>query len=156
MAHALHVRDEMRSRVRSARSRERMSSEQCIMFVSTRWSGWFGVTGPGRAGGAGERCCDVGGGGPAVTSPAVRHVSEQGPINLGTGDDLTNRELTELAENVKSFERAIGFDAGRPDGTPRKLIDLGRLASLGCRSRTPLREGAEVIYRWFLGHEATP
>ena len=84
----------------------------------------------------------------------LEHVSEPGPINVGTGEDLTIRELAELVRDVVGFEGTIEFDASKPDGTPRKLMDVSRLAALGWRARTPLRTGVEATYRWFLEHEA--
>ncbi len=71
-----------------------------------------------------------------------------GPLlNIGTGEDVTIRELAETVMQVVGFEGRIVFDASKPDGTPRKLLDVGRLATLGWQARTPLREGIARAYR---------
>lgn len=70
-------------------------------------------------------------------------------INIGTGEDLTIRELAELVRDVVGFEGAITFDAAKPDGTPRKLMDVSRLHELGWRAETPLGEGLRLTYRAF-------
>jgi GDP-L-fucose synthase len=75
-------------------------------------------------------------------------------INVGTGQDLTIRELAEAIRDVVHPEAALRFDASKPDGTPRKLLDVGRLHSLGWRHRVELREGIRSTYAWFLDHYA--
>lgn len=76
------------------------------------------------------------------------------PINVGTGEDLSIRELAELVRTVVGYEGEIVFDASMPDGTPRKLLDVSRLHALGWRHRIGLREGIEQTYRWFTEHWA--
>ncbi|QDU91502.1 GDP-L-fucose synthase [Pirellulimonas nuda] len=71
-------------------------------------------------------------------------------INVGTGEDLAIRELAELVREVVYPEAELTFDASMPDGTPRKLLDVSRLHSLGWKARIGLREGIESSYRWFL------
>jgi GDP-L-fucose synthase len=74
-----------------------------------------------------------------------------GPIvNIGTGEDVTIRELAETVMEVVGFSGEIVFDASKPDGTPRKLLDVSRLASLGWRARTALRDGIRLAYEEFL------
>jgi GDP-L-fucose synthase len=70
-------------------------------------------------------------------------------VNVGTGKDVSIRELAEMIAEIVGFEGEIGFDTGKPDGTPRKLLDVTRLASLGWRPRIPLREGIEQVCRWY-------
>jgi GDP-L-fucose synthase len=70
-------------------------------------------------------------------------------INIGTGEDLTIRELAELVKGVVGFEGVITFDAAKPDGTPRKLMDVSRLHKLGWRAETPLNEGLRLAHRTF-------
>jgi GDP-L-fucose synthase len=71
----------------------------------------------------------------------------EGPlVNVGAGEDLTIRELAETVMDVIGFRGKVVFDASKPDGTPRKLLDVSRLAGLGWRSRTPLREGIGLAY----------
>ncbi|PYE55750.1 GDP-L-fucose synthase family protein [Deinococcus yavapaiensis] len=83
---------------------------------------------------------------------AMRHVSEAGPINVGTGVDLSIGELAALIADVVGFEGALVFDASKPDGTPRKLLDVGRLAALGWRAKIELRDGVQRTLHWYLNH----
>ena len=71
-------------------------------------------------------------------------------VNVGTGEDLSIRELAELVKSIVYPEAAITYDASRPDGMPRKLLDVSRLHALGWRHRTGLRQGIESTYTWFL------
>lgn len=76
-------------------------------------------------------------------------------INVGTGTDVTIRELTETVAAVTGFGGKIVWDASKPDGTPRKLMDVSRLAALGWRARIALREGVERTYASFLAEKAS-
>jgi len=80
----------------------------------------------------------------------MQRVSRSGPINVGAGEDLSIRELALLIRDVVGFEGELRFDASKPDGTPRKLMDVSLLASLGWRARIPLREGIQLTHQWFL------
>ncbi len=71
-------------------------------------------------------------------------------LNAGTGKDLTIAELAETIRSITGFEGQIVWDRSKPDGTPRKLLDVSRLASLGWKARTPLRQGLEAAYQWYL------
>jgi GDP-L-fucose synthase len=73
-------------------------------------------------------------------------------LNVGWGQDVTIRELAELVASVVGFEGRISFDPAKPDGTPRKLLDVSRLTQLGWQPRIPLREGIERTYAWFRDH----
>jgi GDP-L-fucose synthase len=84
----------------------------------------------------------------------MRNYDEEPHINVGTGDDLSIRELAEMIRDVVYPQAAIVFDATRPDGPPRKLLDISRLRSLGWAPSVPLRAGIESTYRWFLEHQA--
>jgi GDP-L-fucose synthase len=77
------------------------------------------------------------------------HFSGEGPVNVGTGEDLTIAELARLIADVVGFRGKIVFDPSRPDGTPRKLTDVSRLKSLGWSARIPLAEGLTQTYRWY-------
>jgi GDP-L-fucose synthase len=77
-------------------------------------------------------------------------------VNIGCGEDATVRELAELVADVVGFRRELVFDASKPDGTPRKLLDTSYLARLGWKPSTALREGLIRTYRDFLEHEALP
>jgi GDP-L-fucose synthase len=71
-------------------------------------------------------------------------------VNVGCGDDVTVRELAELVANVVGFRGGLVFDASKPDGTPRKLLDVSRLTALGWKASTKLREGLIMTYKDFL------
>jgi GDP-L-fucose synthase len=71
-------------------------------------------------------------------------------VNVGTGEDLTIRELAETVRDAVHPGASLAFDTSKPDGTPRKLLDVSRLRALGWRHRIGLREGIESSYRWFL------
>jgi len=68
------------------------------------------------------------------------------PVNIGCGEDVSIAELAETVMRVVGFEGRIVYDSSKPDGTPRKLLDVSRLASLGWRARTPLIEGIRLAY----------
>jgi GDP-L-fucose synthase len=70
--------------------------------------------------------------------------------NIGTGTDVTIRELAETVMSVVGFAGKIVFDTSKPDGTPRKLLDVSRLSDLGWQASTPLREGIALAYQDFL------
>jgi GDP-L-fucose synthase len=73
--------------------------------------------------------------------------TEQAPlINIGTGQDLTIRELAELVTRELGFEGELRFDTTKPDGTPRKLLDVSRIHALGWRAKTGLAEGIRKTY----------
>jgi GDP-L-fucose synthase len=74
-------------------------------------------------------------------------------VNIGTGTDVTVRELAELIQRVVGFTGKLRFDPSKPDGTPRKLLDVSKLSALGWTANTPLEQGLAQTYRWFLDHE---
>jgi len=78
------------------------------------------------------------------TDPMLSH------INVGTGVDCTIRELAETIARVTGFQGELKFDVTKPDGTPRKLLDVSRLDSLGWKANIPLEEGLRETYNWFL------
>ena len=67
-------------------------------------------------------------------------------INIGAGEDVTIAELAQTVMQVVGFSGRITYDSSKPDGTPRKLLDVSRLAALGWRAATPLREGIALTY----------
>ncbi|HVE16195.1 MAG TPA: GDP-L-fucose synthase [Chthoniobacterales bacterium] len=73
-------------------------------------------------------------------------------VNIGCGEDVTIRELAEIVCDVVGFSGSLEFDTTKPDGTPRKLLDMTKLFSMGWRPRTPLREGIRGAYEWFLAN----
>jgi len=82
------------------------------------------------------------------TDPMLSH------INVGTGVDCTIRELAETIAEVTGFQGEIGFDATKPDGTARKLMDVSKLKKLGWNASIGLREGLQQSYEWFLTNES--
>ena len=84
----------------------------------------------------------------ANTEPMLSH------INVGTGVDVTIREMAETMKRVVGFEGELVFDTTKPDGAPRKLIDVTRLTSMGWRYRVDLEEGLQKTYDWFLSQES--
>jgi GDP-L-fucose synthase len=83
----------------------------------------------------------------------LEHYSAAEPINVGIGVDVSIRELAELVAKVVGYRGDLAFDASKPDGAPRRLLDNGRLAGLGWRARTPLADGLGEMYRWYCKHK---
>jgi GDP-L-fucose synthase len=76
-------------------------------------------------------------------------------VNIGVGEDITIRELAEKLKDVIGYQGELNFDPSKPDGTPRKLVDVTKLNSLGWKARTSLDEGLKATYQWFLDNELT-
>lgn len=83
----------------------------------------------------------------ANTQPMLSH------INVGTGVDCTIREMAETMAQVVGFEGDVVFDSTKPDGTPRKLMDVSRLSDLGWRYQVDLEDGLSKTYQWFLANQ---
>ncbi|MFN3586616.1 MAG: GDP-L-fucose synthase family protein [Moraxellaceae bacterium] len=81
------------------------------------------------------------------TQPMLSH------INVGTGCDIAIRELAEMIADVTGFAGEIAYDTSKPDGTPRKLMNVSRLTEMGWQARIPLAEGLRQTYAWFLEHK---
>jgi GDP-L-fucose synthase len=79
----------------------------------------------------------------------LEHYDEPEPINVGVGEDLSIRELAEMVANVVGYEGALEFDTSKPDGTPRKLLDVGKIHALGWKAQIDLRSGLESTYDWY-------
>ncbi|HEU4557195.1 MAG TPA: GDP-L-fucose synthase [Longimicrobium sp.] len=77
-------------------------------------------------------------------------------VNVGVGEDVSIRELAEIIREVVGYSGALVFDSTKPDGTPRKLLDVSRINRMGWRARTELREGVEATYAWYLENVAEP
>ena len=73
-------------------------------------------------------------------------------VNLGCGTDVTIRELVEQVKDVVGYEGSIGWDTSKPDGTPRKLMEVSRMKALGWEAKTPLVDGLKAAYQAFLAH----
>ncbi|HMI36213.1 MAG TPA: GDP-L-fucose synthase [Steroidobacteraceae bacterium] len=84
----------------------------------------------------------------------TQEYSGAGLINIGVGEDVTIRELAERVGKVVGFQGELVFDSSKPDGTPRKLLNVNRLLTLGWRATTTLDEGLRRTYEWFCANEA--
>ena len=83
----------------------------------------------------------------------MQHYDEPLHLNVGTGEDLTIRELAEAVRDVVFPRARLAFDRSKPDGTPRKLLDVSRLHRLGWRHRIALSDGLPATYQWFVDHQ---
>jgi GDP-L-fucose synthase len=82
----------------------------------------------------------------AACALLLRTYDADEPVNVGCGEDLTIRELAETVREVVGYQGEIAWDADKPDGTPRKLLDVSRLSALGWKPRIPLRDGVAAVY----------
>jgi GDP-L-fucose synthase len=78
--------------------------------------------------------------------------NEPNLINIGTGEDLSIKDLALLIKKVTGFEGELVFDSSKPDGTPRKLMDVSKLHALGWKHQIELEEGLKLAYHDFLNH----
>jgi len=85
----------------------------------------------------------------------MQNYSDEGIVNLGPGSDVPIRDLVGLVCQVVGYKGGIRYDASRPDGAPRKMVDTSYAASLGWRARTSLRVGLEATYRWYVDNVAS-
>ena len=83
----------------------------------------------------------------------MEHYNDTLFVNVGTGEDITIRELAEMVKETVGFEGEIKWNTEKPDGTPRKLMDVSRLHALGWKQKTGLKEGLEQTYQDFLANE---
>ncbi len=84
----------------------------------------------------------------------LERYDDDAPVNVGTGTDVTIAELATLVARVVGYEGSIGWDPAKPDGTPRKLLDVTRIQELGWAAEIGLERGLESTYAWFLHHGA--
>ena len=84
----------------------------------------------------------------------MQNYSDEAIVNLGPGSDVPIVDLVDLVCKVVGYKGGVQFDASRPDGVPRKMVDTAFAASLGWRARTPLREGLAATYRWYVDNIA--
>jgi GDP-L-fucose synthase len=80
----------------------------------------------------------------------MEHYDDPQIINVGVGEDISIAELAELIRDVVGFRGELRYDPSKPDGMPRKLLDVSRLTALGWRARTSLRAGIQATYEWFV------
>lgn len=84
----------------------------------------------------------------------MNHYDGEHIVNIGVGEDLSIAELADLVKRVVEYEGEIVYDASKPDGTPRKLVDVSRINGLGWRAGISLEEGIRSTYQWYLEHLA--
>lgn len=80
----------------------------------------------------------------------ARQYSDEPHVNVGTGSEVSIRELAELIRDVVGYEGEFRYDTSKPDGSPRKLMDVSRMTEMGWTAPTALRDGFATTYRWFL------
>ncbi|MEQ9198883.1 MAG: GDP-L-fucose synthase [Rhodospirillales bacterium] len=83
-----------------------------------------------------------------------RHYADGVCLNVGVGDDVTIAEYAQTVADVVGFQGSFDFDATKPDGTPRKLLDVSRVSKLGWQASTSIRDGVAQTYDWVLGQQA--
>ncbi|HEX6959282.1 MAG TPA: GDP-L-fucose synthase [Ferrovibrio sp.] len=86
---------------------------------------------------------------------AMKHYSDEDIINLGSGREVTIRELAETVGRVTGFHGELVFDQSKPDGTPRKVVDVSRLRGLGWQAQTSLEDGLRQTYQWYIENIAS-
>ena len=84
----------------------------------------------------------------------MEHYDGEEIINVGTGEDIAIASLADMIKRIVGYSGSLRFDSTKPDGAPRKLLDVGRLRALGWRHRITLEDGVASTYRWFVEHQA--
>lgn len=84
----------------------------------------------------------------------LRNYDDENIVNVGWGEDVTIHQLAQMIKSAVGFSGGLSFDPSKPDGTPRKLLDVSRMNGLGWRPRIPLKAGIESTYAWFKEHAA--
>jgi len=85
---------------------------------------------------------------------AMEHYDGIQPLNAGTGEDVTIADLAQMVARVAHYKGHISFDASKPDGTPRKVLDVSRIEGLGWRPHIALEDGIVSLYQWYVSHAA--
>ena len=85
----------------------------------------------------------------------MKHYSGEEFINIGTGKEVSIGEFARLVAEIVGYRGKLVFDTNRPDGPPRKLLDVSKITALGWTAKTPLREGLQATYKDFLAQGAT-
>jgi len=80
----------------------------------------------------------------------LEHYDAPEPINVGVGEDITIRDLAETVARIVGYEGDLEWDASKPDGTPRKLLDVTKLTDLGWKAEISLEEGVRSTHEWFV------
>lgn len=85
----------------------------------------------------------------------LENYDDPAPLNVGVGTDVTIRELAEMVADVTGFTGTLSFDLSKPDGTPRKVLDVTRVHALGWKAEISLRDGIAGTYAWYRAHDST-
>ena len=83
----------------------------------------------------------------------IENYDDEVAINVGVGEDVSIKELAELIQGIVGFEGEIDWDSSKPDGTPRKLLDVSRLEALGWKPTIALEQGLKSTYEWFVSNQ---
>ena len=79
----------------------------------------------------------------------MQNYESEEPVNIGTGDDIAISELAGIVKEVTGFAGKIVFDTSKPDGTPRKWLDVSKIHNLGWKHKTKLKDGITKVYEWY-------
>ena len=79
----------------------------------------------------------------------MNHYSAESHVNIGTGEDLSIHDLALIVKETVGYQGKIVYDSSKPDGTPRKLLDVSLLHSTGWHHKTSLQEGIKTVYQWY-------
>ncbi len=82
----------------------------------------------------------------------LEHYDDESPINIGTGQDITINQLAEIVAEIVGYKGEVFWDTSRPDGTPRKLLDVSRIMRTGWKASISLHDGIEDTYKWYVEH----
>jgi len=84
----------------------------------------------------------------------MKHYSGDGFLNVGTGQEVSIGDFARLVAEIVGYRGKLAFDTNRPDGPPRKLLDISKISVLGWAAKTPLRDGLQAAYKDFLARGA--
>jgi len=84
----------------------------------------------------------------------MKHYSGDGFLNVGTGQEVSIGDFAQLVAEIVGYRGKLAFDTNRPDGPPRKLLDISKISALGWAAKTPLRDGLQAAYKDFLARGA--
>jgi GDP-L-fucose synthase len=84
----------------------------------------------------------------------LQHYDDSDIVNIGVGHDISIADLAGIVQDVVGYSGRVDYDSAKPDGTPRKLVDVSKISGLGWRAKIDLRTGIEQTYRWFLDNQA--
>ena len=82
----------------------------------------------------------------------MNHYSDESHVNVGTGEDISIAQLAEIIKRIVGYEGNIVYDTSKPDGTPRKLLDVSLLHKIGYKYQTNLEDGIRNVYHWYVNN----